>query len=74
MFDKNHPILVLTNCFKVAFLKHYDQYVAKTSPQITNSDLLNKIIEKTVGLQSEYVFKMADQFEKVNDKELKVKL
>ena len=50
MFDKNHPILVLTNCFKVAFLKHYDQYVAKTSPQITNSDLLNKIIEKTVGL------------------------
>lgn len=37
---------------------------------MTNSDLLNKIIEKTVGLQSEYVFKVADKFEKVNDREL----
>lgn len=66
--DPKHPAqLLIHQCFKVAFMKHYQQYVAKATPFTTNSDLLNKIIEKTVGLQSEYVFKMADQFEKVGD-------
>jgi hypothetical protein len=65
--DKNHPAQLLTSaCFKVAFIRYYEQYVEKQTPQTTNIDLLNKIIAKTVGLQSEYVFKMAEKFNSEN--------
>ena len=64
--DKTHPAQLLAQtCFKTAFLKHYEQYVDKKTPQTTNIDLLNKIIAKTVGLQSDYVFKMAENFHDV---------
>lgn len=64
--DKLHPSQLLTTaCFKVAFLRYYEHYVAKQTPKTTNIDLLNKIIAKTVGLQSEYVFKMAENFDKI---------
>lgn len=49
--DKTHPAQVLTaQCFRGAFLKHYEQYVDKKTPNTTNIDLLNRIIAKTVGL------------------------
>jgi hypothetical protein len=46
--------------FNVAYLNHYEKYVDKKAKNTTNIDLLNRIIAKTVGLQSEYVFKMAE--------------
>ncbi len=51
-------------------MNHYKQYVVKTTAQTTNSDLLNKIISKTVGMQTEYVFKLADQFGKTSEQHL----
>jgi len=55
--DKAHPVQVLIReCFNTAFMNHYKQYVVKSSAQTSTSDLLNKIINKTVGMQNEYVF------------------
>ena len=61
--DKQHPLRQLTDgAFRGAFLKHYEQYVDKKTPNTTNIDLLNRIIAKTVGLQTEYVYKMAEKY------------
>lgn len=62
--DKNHPVRMLTDSgFNGAYLNHYERYVDKKAKNTTNIDLLNRIIAKTVGLQTEYVFKMAEKFD-----------
>ncbi len=48
-------------------MNHYSQYVVKADAQTTNSDLLDKIISKTVGIQTEYVFKIAEQIGKTSE-------
>ena len=59
--DRTHPVQVLIkDCFNQAFMNHYKQYIVKSSGQTSSSDLLDKIINKTVGMQNEYVFKLAD--------------
>lgn len=58
--------------FKKVFVKQYQSFVSKE--QYDDEQLLENIIKKTVGLQSEYVFKMATYFEKLEDGKLVAEL
>ena len=64
--DVKHPMQLLARQFRAAFLRQYEQYVVPS--QLSEEDvearqqkLIDNIIQKTVNLQSEYVFKMEAQ-------------
>eukprot|EP00347_Sterkiella_histriomuscorum_P020768 403336538 len=63
VMQKQHPVYLLNQNFKQAFVRHYQQYVHKNVDQ-TSTSLLQKIIQKTIGLQSEYVMTISDEIEK----------
>lgn len=70
-----HPVNILINqCFNEAFMQHYKQYVVKSSAQGGGNELLDKIIKKTVGMQTDYVYKLSAKFEKANDEDLQLEL
>jgi hypothetical protein len=54
--------LLINNCFNEAFMHHYKQYVVKSSVKGGGNELLDKIIQKTVGMQSEYVYNLSKKY------------
>lgn len=48
--------------------------MVKSSNPESKNELLDKIIQKTVGLQSDYVFKLAEKFGKTTENELRAEM
>eukprot|EP00347_Sterkiella_histriomuscorum_P007333 403349353 len=71
--QKSHPVQMLNHEFQKGFIKNYHKFVNKKMiPE--NEQLLENIIKQTVGLQSQYVFKMAEKISKEEDRKIEEEL
>ena len=73
MSQSTHPVQEISREFRNSFYSYYKEFVNRSTGE-NHQVLLQNIIKETVDLQSNYVFKMAEQISKLADKEIEEEL